>query len=444
MNAADQTQSASAVAKELQQQAAALLQAGQSQQAKKCYQQLLQFDPANHNALRFLTKQLLANGQVQLCHDMLQTAVQAAPQAAHPHLHLAMLHRARGQTAAALEALNCAVELGDDGLAALYKGKIECEQQQAQAALHTWSEAWKNHAQLRQWQTDPTTPKSVYRLLQESAAFMLKMRREHILAALDEVDQLHGSDSSQGIRQAIAVALNEQTVKLAHPMQKPGFLNYPGLSPQPFYDTGQFDWVDELQTACAAIRKELLSVLANDDSELHAYVELPNAQNTAQWQTLNQSLQWSSYHLYRDGEPQQQHCLDCPVTTAAIQHLPLVDVQQHAPEVFFSMLRPGTLIPPHFGLSNYKLAVHLPLIIPDHCAIRVGDQTHCWQEGQIVVFDDSFEHEAWNRSEQLRAVLIFEIWHPQLNEGERAAIRTGIEALLGFNQRHGMRLNLKS
>jgi aspartate beta-hydroxylase len=215
---------------------------------------------------------------------------------------------------------------------------------------------------------------------------MLKMRREHILAALDEVDQLHGSDSSQGIRQAIAVALNEQAAKSAHPMQKPGFLNYPGLSPKPFYDTGQFDWVDELQTACAAIRKELLSVLANDDSELRAYVELPNAQNTAQWQTLNQSLQWSSYHLYRDGEPQQQHCLDCPVTTAAIQHLPLVDVQQHAPEVFFSMLR----------------------------------------------------------SEQLRAVLIFEIWHPQLNEGERAAIRTGIEALLGFNQRHGMRLNLKS
>jgi aspartate beta-hydroxylase len=123
--------------------------------------------------------------------------------------------------------------------------------------------------------------------------------------------------------------------------------------------------------------------------------------------------------------------------------VPLVDITQHAPEVFFSILRPGTHIPPHYGLSNYKLAVHLPLVIPADCAIRVGAETHHWQQGKVVVFDDSFEHEAWNRSEQMRAVLIFEIWHPQLNEGEKAAIRAGIGTLLQFNEQYGTRLQLR-
>jgi len=64
--------------------------------------------------------------------------------------------------------------------------------------------------------------------------------------------------------------------------------------------------------------------------------------------------------------------------------------------------------------------VHLPLVVPDKslCRIRVGDETRNWEEGKVLVFDDSFEHEAWNDAELPRVVLIFDVWHPELSTPE--------------------------
>jgi aspartate beta-hydroxylase len=77
---------------------------------------------------------------------------------------------------------------------------------------------------------------------------------------------------------------------------------------------------------------------------------------------------------------------------------------------------------------------HLPLIVPPDCAIRVGGVEHVWQEGRCVTFDDTYEHEAWNRSEQTRVVLILDSWHPDLSEVERAAVTDLVEAIGDFNQ----------
>src|SRR5262249_50224368 len=91
-------------------------------------------------------------------------------------------------------------------------------------------------------------------------------------------------------------------------------------------------------------------------------------------------------------------------------------------EMFFSRLKPGAHIPPHFGCANNRLTVHLPLIVPGDCTIRVGDQVHAWREGELFAFDDSFEHEAWSRSDKDRVVLIFESHHPDLRPDERFAV----------------------
>ena len=90
--------------------------------------------------------------------------------------------------------------------------------------------------------------------------------------------------------------------------------------------------------------------------------------------------------------------------------------------MFFSRLKPGAHIPPHFGCANNRITVHLPLIVPDNCAIRVGDDLHGWTEGKLFAFDDSYEHEAWNRSDRDRVVLIFESHHPDLTQDERYAV----------------------
>lgn len=81
--------------------------------------------------------------------------------------------------------------------------------------------------------------------------------------------------------------------------------------------------------------------------------------------------------------------------------------------------------------------MHLPLIIPEDCAIRVGNETRAWSEGECLIFDDSFQHEAWNRSNQSRAVLILEVWNPQLTAVERQAVSAVLAVIHDFDRRYG-------
>ena len=100
----------------------------------------------------------------------------------------------------------------------------------------------------------------------------------------------------------------------------------------------------------------------------------------------------------------------------------------------FSMLAPRTRIPAHTGVANTRLVCHLPLIVPSGCGFRVGDTVREWREGEAFVFDDTIEHEAWNDSDQLRVVLIFDLWAPALSEAERIAVAAIIPAAgVGFS-----------
>ena len=90
--------------------------------------------------------------------------------------------------------------------------------------------------------------------------------------------------------------------------------------------------------------------------------------------------------------------------------------------VFFSCLAGGTHVTPHCGASNTRLRCHIGLKVPPGCSIRVGDEEREWNERKVIVFDDSFEHEVWNRSAETRWVLIVDFWHPELTPVERKAL----------------------
>jgi aspartyl/asparaginyl beta-hydroxylase (cupin superfamily) len=102
------------------------------------------------------------------------------------------------------------------------------------------------------------------------------------------------------------------------------------------------------------------------------------------------------------------------------------------PAAMFSLLSPRTRIPAHVGSSNMRLVVHLPLIVPAGCRFRVGNTIREWVPGQAWVFDDTIEHEAWNDSDALRVVLLFDIWHPALSTAERKMITALNTCINGF------------
>jgi aspartyl/asparaginyl beta-hydroxylase (cupin superfamily) len=106
-----------------------------------------------------------------------------------------------------------------------------------------------------------------------------------------------------------------------------------------------------------------------------------------------------------------------------------VDLTGRAPTAFFSILKPGVHLPPHTGTSNVRSVLHLPLMVPPGCGFRVGGEVREWMVGEAFVFDDTIEHEAWNRGTALRAVLILDVWNPYLAAEERVMLQTLFDAL---------------
>jgi aspartyl/asparaginyl beta-hydroxylase (cupin superfamily) len=103
------------------------------------------------------------------------------------------------------------------------------------------------------------------------------------------------------------------------------------------------------------------------------------------------------------------------------------------PNALFSALAPKTHIPPHNGETNARLVAHLPLVIPDGCVLRVGFEERRWNIGEVLVFDDTIEHEARNDSDELRVVLIFDVWNPLLSQAEREIVNALAEASREFS-----------
>lgn len=199
-------------------------------------------------------------------------------------------------------------------------------------------------------------------------------------------------------------------------------LHYPFLPADEFFDEQHFPWFAQLSAATPAIRAELEALLAEGDAALRPYVRLDSGTPTNKWSALDHSLDWGACFLWEYGAPNQPVLDRCPATAAALAAVPAAPIPGRSPSAFFSLLRPHTRIPPHTGVTNTRAIVHLPLIVPDGCGFRVGGETRPWVEGRPFAFDDTIEHEAWNDSDRLRAVLILDVWNPHLTPAEQEMI----------------------
>jgi aspartyl/asparaginyl beta-hydroxylase (cupin superfamily) len=85
-------------------------------------------------------------------------------------------------------------------------------------------------------------------------------------------------------------------------------------------------------------------------------------------------------------------------------------------------------------MINTRLICHLPLMVPEACALRVGNETREWKEGELLIFDDTIEHEAWNRSTRPRYVLLFDIWRPELSGEEQTLVKAMFEEMQEFEE----------
>jgi tetratricopeptide (TPR) repeat protein len=226
------------------------------------------------------------------------------------------------------------------------------------------------------------------------------------------------------VRAAIWVQTHDRPFVYRTPAQRPSLFYVPDLPAREFTPREELSWAIDIEVHAAAIRDEYLAAVAGGAQ--HApYVEA--GARSPLWRELRGNPDWSALHLYKLAEPTALARL-FPRTLAALAAADVLRIAGNPMELFFSRLKPGTHIPPHYGIANNRITVHLPLIVPGDCEIRVGNARHRWREGELVAFDDSFEHEAWNRAEADRVVLIFEAHHTDLAPPEREAIQYAIDA----------------
>ncbi len=226
------------------------------------------------------------------------------------------------------------------------------------------------------------------------------------------------------VRDAIWVQTHDRPFEYRTQYQRPSLFYMQDLPATPIVRRERLPWAAALEARTAELRDEYLAAVAAGAA--HApYVDA--ATRGPIWQELRGKLDWSSLHLYKVGA-ETPLVRRFPKTLAALEAADLVRLHDRPVELLFSRLRPGAHIPPHFGTENQRITVHLPLIVPGDCEIRVGSARHAWREGELFAFDDSFEHEAWNRSDRDRVVLIFQAHNPDLRPEERAAIEYAIGA----------------
>ena len=291
------------------------------------------------------------------------------------------------------------------------------------------------HAQEQgRWLNDATTAPGLRDMVKHATGVVRSERKRVFDAVLEPYRARHGASEMARVTKALLGYLGEIPVDYPDPRQRPKFLYFPDLPTTPFFERKLSPWYAKLEDNFDAIRTELHALLEANDA-LQPFLQFHPDQDIKEYLGGVEKPVWDAFFFYRHGQRFDENCARCPRTAALLDSLPtLARVRDHAPEVCFSVLTPGTHILPHRGVTNTRVVTHFPLVVPDNCALNVGGEEHVWQEGRCVTFDDTFEHEAWNRSERTRVVMLIDTWNPHLTHAECEAVKDLVETIGDFNR----------
>ncbi|KAM6171559.1 aspartyl/asparaginyl beta-hydroxylase isoform 1-T1 [Erethizon dorsatum] len=190
--------------------------------------------------------------------------------------------------------------------------------------------------------------------------------------------------------------------------------NVNGLKAQPWWtprETGYTELVKSLERNWKLIRDEGLAVMDKAKG-----LFLPEDEN------LREKGDWSQFTLWQQGRKNENACKGAPKTCTLLEKFPETTGCRRG-QIKYSIMHPGTHVWPHTGPTNCRLRMHLGLVIPKSgCKIRCANETKTWEEGKVLIFDDSFEHEVWQDASSFRLIFIVDVWHPELTPQQRRSL----------------------
>ena len=413
----------------------AAMQAGRADVALDLFRQARGVRPRDPKALNAIGNRLISLGRPGEAREVLEAAIAVDSGIAPIWLNLAIAARADGDGDAELAALDGSLRADPYfGMALLHKAGLMEQRGQRDAAAALYQALLNSAPPAEQ------LPDGMRRALDHARQVVAAEKRTLF-------DRFRSGAAATGVRSErfdrsielyCGLAERDSPAPVGGGSDRrhrpaPTGLYFPALPEPCFFDPALMPWLAELEAATDRIRAELLAVIARD-MPMRPYVDIPAERPVNQWAELNRSLDWSALFLWENGKRIDANADACPATDALVRKLPLLDIPGKAPTAMFSILRPGAVIPPHHGVTNSRAVVHLPLVIPPDCGFRVGGETREWREGTAWAFDDTIEHEAWNRTDQPRAILILDAWNPYLTADERTLVA---QAMLLIDQPFG-------
>jgi aspartyl/asparaginyl beta-hydroxylase (cupin superfamily) len=364
--------------------------------------------------------QAAASGNLERAQELLSEAVQLEGKDSGVLLKLAGIQRAIGKPELALASVHRALEVDPRDFTGLLMRASLLDRLSHEEAPQAWAHAI---AQKPPGGLPPALAQVIAQGEQRVAKWQNE-RDERLRSAMRTAEDSADDELRQRLERYRGNILRR--TRAYH--SEPTHFHYPGLVEREFHPRRLFPWLEALERSTDEIAAEFQTVMSAERAELVPYIQYPEHQPLDQWRALNRSRDWTAIHLLQNGERVETNARHCPRTLELAARCDQPQVRGASPNVMFSLLAPHTTIPPHVGVNNARLVCHLPLIVPEGCWFRVGGETRHWRRGEAFVFDDTIEHEAMNPSDELRVVLILDVWRPELEPVERQAIAAAIEA----------------
>jgi aspartate beta-hydroxylase len=421
--------------------ALALVAQGRVAEAERAFADLLRDLPEDADALNFLAICAHGRGRADEALELLARARAAHPEDSTTLTNLGVLQRELGRLdeaqAALTEALRAAPRLY---VARLHLGEVFEASGRLGQALPAYFGAIMHAQERGLWLDDATTDAPLRPLVKHAMRAVASGRRMLFASLLTPLRERYGDAALARVGRGLAIYLGELPPGYPDPRQRPKFFYVPDLPTTAVFARELFPWYDALEAQTATVRDEMRAVLAADSGFEpflgHFDDETPLAEHL---RNERGKPAWDAFFFHRHGVRNDANAARCPRTAALLDTLPLCRVREHSPEVCFSVLTAGSHILPHHGVTNTRVVTHLPLVVPDgDLALSVAGELLRWQEGRCFSFDDTFEHEAWNRSDGTRVVMLLDAWNPHLTEIEREAVTALIGGIGDFNRAAGL------
>ena len=415
-------------------QARRLSLSGQVVQAELLYVSVLKGWPGQLSALRALADLAMHRDDASRALQYLDEAVRRYPDDQELALSYAAVLAKAHRIPEAQQWLEAVVAKSPKYFAAwLFLGQLRQATGDSLGALRAWFEAIIGAQRSGQWLGEDTTEPQILAQVILAVEKVRNAREMLLYESYGELRKQLGANALQRVDKALAGYLRKWNATPPDPRQKPRFFYFPDLPDLPYYDPFLQAWAPALQSSFEVIRNDAVRVFA-EDQKFQPFLVRTGGNKTSEHITgSGKEPAWDAFFFYRHGERFDQNHDRCPQTSAVLESIELCRISDQAPEICFSVLGPGTQIMPHYGVSNVRLVMHLPLVIPGNCALNLLDAgEHHWEEGKLVMFDDTFQHEAWNRSDTPRIVLLMDCWNPHLTPVEKLAVKQLIEMITAF------------